>query len=378
MATATDTAKAQAAPSIPFSIAARQQDRFSFQPNVPASLGATTATPLTPIEVPATGFLRGILIEATATVSGGTPQTQADAPFNMLQTIGVRSPEGTPLIVPVTGYQLFLINKYGGQTWFGVNADPRVGYDFDYTVASSIHFFLWLPFEIDKATGLGSIPAQSASRNYQVDITLASIQTVFGATTPPTTVAPLITAYAFYWTQPAPANSLNQTQVQSPNKLISQWSLETPALTPGDKYVKSNVQGNILRTQIYVCRNSSGARIDTNGLTGFFQFIVNNEVQNYWSIREWTYLITKWFDLTNPRSGGKDVANAPDTGVYVNPFHAFEGAAAGDPNNSRGQMLTTNSAAQIMLYLNPVGSDGSTLEILTQKITAAPSTAYSK
>jgi hypothetical protein len=62
----------------------------------------------------------------------------------------------------------------------------------------------------------------------------------------------------------------------------------------------------------------------------------------------------------------------------VNAFHALEGGEAGDPANSRGQMLTTNSAAQIMLYLNPVGSAGSTLEILTQKITAAPSTAYSK
>jgi hypothetical protein len=374
----TATKAAAAAPAIPFSIAARQQDRFSFSPNVPASLAATAATPLTPIEVPATGFLRGILVEIAATISGGTPQVTADAPFNMISSIGVRSPEGTPLIVPVTGYQLFLINKYGGQTWMGANADPRVGYDFTYTVASAIHFFLWLPFEIDKSTGLGAIPAQSASRNYQVDITLNSIQGVFSATTPPTTVAPTVTAYAFYWTQPAPANSLGQTQVQSPNKLISQWSLETPALTPGDKYVKSNVQGNILRTQIYVMRNSSGARIDTNGLTGFFQFIVNNEVQNYWSVREWEYLMTKWYGFTAARSAGKDVANSLDTGVYVNAFHALEGGEAGDPANSRGQMLTTNSAAQIMLYLNPVGSAGSTLEILTQKITAAPSTAYSK
>lgn len=372
------TATAQAAPAIPFPIASRQQDRFSFSPPMPTSLGATTTTQLTTIQVPATAFLRGILIECSATISGGTPQVTADSPWNFISSIGIRSAEGTPLIVPLTGYQLFQINKYGGQTWVGENADPRVGYDFDYTVASSMHFFLWLPFEIDRSNGLGSLPALAANRNYQVDITLNSIQGQFGSTTPPTSVVPVVTAYAFYWSQPAAANSVGQTQVQSPNKAVSKWLLETPTLTPGDQYITSNAVGNIVRAQIFTMRNSSAARIDTNGWPNLFQYIVDNEVQHYFTRREFEYLMTKWYGLTSARATGKDVAGALDTGVYALPFFTLAGSLAGNPNDTRAQLLSTNSATQLQLLLQQVGSAGSKLEILTQTLSAAPSTAYGK
>ena len=376
MANATSPANA---PAIPFAIASRKQTRQAFTPAT-ATLGST-AVSLSPIEVPATGYLQAIRLEVSGTWSGGGAGTafNADAPFNAISSIGVRSADGTPIITPITGYQLYLINKYGGQVYTGSSADPKNAYGYSATggtATGSFKFFLSLPFEFDRATGLGAIPALASNRSYVIDVTLNTIANIFGATNTPTGATLNIIGYSEYWAQPAAANSVGQGQQTTPQGLgtLNRWQLETPVVTAGAKYVKSNNVGGTLRTHIVTLRTSAGARTDAD-FPALTQLYVDNEPQFYLTNTYWQDFMSRQFNLTG---GTKDAAGALDTGVYVLPYHALLGSFGGDPENSRGQLLNTNSATLLQFYGASFGASANTLEILTSTVSGSASNVYSK
>ena len=372
---------AASTPAIPFKIASRKQTRQAFTPPT-VTLSSSASSAVSPIEIPATGYLSAVRINVSYTYVASTAVTYtADAPFNIISTIGVRSADGTPLITPMTGYQLYLINKYGAQTFTGKLADPKQGYGYSAPVATGTNtgsFYLSLPFEFDHEFGLGSIPALASNRSYIIDLTLSSSATVF-ATGTITSVTASVTGFSEYWAQPAAANSLGQAQQTAPQALgtLARWQLETPVLTPGDKYIKSNNVGGTIRSHILVIRNSSGARIDTNGAPTIFQLYLDNEPQFYFTNSYWVDLMSRVYGLDGSVSA-KDVAGGLDTGVYVLPYHTMLGGLAGDTANSRGQLLNTNSASLLQFYGSSFGSAVSTLEVLTNTVSGAAAAIYSR
>lgn len=360
--------------ALPFPIAARMMSRFSFTTGAIA-LSAAAATQINPIQIPAVGYIRHITLEVILTGAGGTaPAFTADGPFNVLQSVEFRTAAGNDLIVPLTGYQIFLANKYGSQYAVAPFCDPRMGKQYSAT-SPSAHFYLVVPLEIDCETGLGSIPALASNRSYQLALILAGIGTVFTGA-PTATVQ--VNGTAWYWNEPPATSPGGTVQAIAPQGLgtISQWQLETPPLTPGDKYIKSNNVGNVLRTVIFTLRNVAGVRIDTNGWPPVCELYLDNEPMFYFTNNEWEDVMAKNYGLT---AVGKDVAQGLDTGVYVVPFHALPGGMAGDPANSRSQYLPTLDASQLQLRGTAFGSAASTLEILTNSV--IPTTArdiYSK
>lgn len=369
-AQATNPTQSQApAPRVPFSLASRQMSRFSF--SVPTTtLSATAPLPLPIIQIPAVGYLSHLNLEVTITGTGGTaPAYTADAPFNALQTVEFKTAAGNDIIVPVTGYQLYLADKYGcqfAQSPFADNRNTRQ-YSAVAGVGPTAHFFLQVPLEIDAGTGYGAIPALASNRSYQLQLTGAAIPT-FLTGAPAVTLT--ITGTAYYWSEPPAATSTGLMQATAPNGIgtISQWQLEQPPLTPGDKYIRSNNVGNTLRTLIFTLRNSSGVRIDANGWPAVSEIYLDNEPMFYLTQNEWEDNMVKWFGLN---AATKDVAGGLDTGVYVLPFHALAGGIAGDASNSRSQLLPTNDASQLQIRGTAWGSAVSTLEIITNSIIPA-------
>jgi hypothetical protein len=370
---------AAAAPAIPFKIAGRKQTRSAFTPATVTL--STTAVSFSPLEVPATGYLSAIRLEVTGTWSGGGAGTSfnADAPFNAISSIGVRDASGTPLITPMTGYQLYLINKYGGQVYTGVSADPKNAYGYAATggtATGTFKFFLSLPFEFDHETGLGAIPALASNRSYIVDITAAPIATIFGATNTPTGATLNIIGYSEYWTQPAAANSIGQAQQPQPQGLgtLGRWLFEGISVTAGTKSLKSNNVGGTLRNHILVLRTAAGARTDADW-PALFQLYVDNEPQNYLTSTYFADAMARQYNFT---ASTKDAAGGLDTGVYVLPYHAWLGSVSGDTNNSRGQLLNTNSATLLQFYGASFGASAATLEVITQTVSGAATNIYSR
>ena len=345
-------------PALPFPVASRMGSRFAFDTGV-VTLAAGAPTNIAPIPIPAVGFLKYIDLEVTLTLTG-TTALLADAPFNCIQSIGLRTAGGNDLITPVTGYTLYLMNKYGG---YRVFADARVGRQYSATTAGA-HFFLRIPLEIDPETALGVIPAMASNRSYMANIQFAAGTTIGTGTTGGTC---RILATSWYWHEPPAQGGGGVMQQTEPDALgsIVQWQLEQAVLSPGAKLVKLNNVGNVARTHIFVCRNSALARVD--GTTGFgteSQFYMDNDMVFSLMTTTWEQMMIEWFGLT---AASKDVANGLDSGVYVLPWHVMVGSQSGDPANSRSQLLPSLNASLLQLW-STWGSAVSTLETLTNSV----------
>lgn len=356
-----NTANASAA-SLPFEISSRVATRFSFTTGTVA-LATGTNTPINPIQIPAVGYLAGIMLQVSQITTGGTALT-ADAPFNGLASVELRTAAGNDLIVPVTGYQLYLINKYGAQFTAAPWSDDKMSINFSATNTAQ-SYFMFVPAEIDADNGLGTLPALASNRSYQLAIIAAGLTTVAtGATAGSITV----NGTAYYWTEPTASTPGGVPQATQPDGLgtMLQWQLEQPPVTPGDKYIKHQNTGNVLHTVIYTLRNSSGVRIDTNGWPAVCEFYFDNNPLFYLTQPEWVELMARrWYGFSG---GSKDAVQGLETGVYVLPFFAMGAGRASNGENTRAQLLPTLDSSLVQLRGTSWGSAAATLEIITGSI----------
>jgi len=371
-----------AAPALPFTLASRASSRQSFQlPNVALASAALTIPPNTPVQVPAVGYLKNLRLEVTLTPTGGAPTLSADAPWNIFQNISVKNSAGQPLIAPITGYELYLINKYGGHpagltSAVGTSGDPKNTRQYSAPAGvQPLHFFLDLPFEFDPSSGLGAIPALASNRSYQVELTLNALTTIY--TSAPTSAVVTIDVTADYWDVPVsqtPAGSVQETEPYGLGT-VSLWQKETPIVAPGQQLIRSNNVGNVIRNLILVTRTAAGARTDAD-FPGIMELYLDNNPNIRFKKTEWQDFMARAYGYT---ATALDAVNGLDTGVYVFPFHLLAGGLAGDPSNSRAQLLMTLDATLLQFKGDSFGASISTMTVLTEAVAADnPAFIYSK
>jgi hypothetical protein len=346
---------------LPFGIGARNSTRFSFQTTTTA-LGAG-AIPLSPIQIPAVGYLKKITLEVTIAGSGGTtPAFTADAPFNCLGLVELRNSSGNDLIVPMDGYRYYLLNKYGCQGIDAPYCDPKSDQQYS-AVSPSAHFFLDIPCEISPLDQFGAIPALASNRSYQLAINL-NPQSIVTTSNPTLNVT--IIGTAWFYTEPVAATMNGIAQQTAPpfNGSLNLWQFEPISVTPGDKYIRSNNVGNVLRTLIFTLRTAAGARTDADW-PAISELYLDNNPMFYFAQNLWASFMSRIYGYQ--RATTKDGINTLDTGVYVVPFFALtEGCALA--NSRRGQYLPTLDASQLQLRGTSWGAAASTLEIITNSV----------
>lgn len=372
----TDTAPAQVAPAIPFSVASRINQRFAFE--FTAALGAAVVTPAgIPFQLPAVGYVKSLRLEFTTTHSGGSPSFTADAPWNFISNVALKNSAGQQIIPASNGFSLYCMNKYGGvntgmASGVGQAADPRYGRQFSAVAATGTHFFLDIPFEFDASTGLGAIPALASNRSYLIELSFNTIAGVFGVTTPPTTVNITVNASIVYWDTPSAMTEGGVSQGTEPAGMnldadvttTAFWLSEFPPVAPGAQTPRSNNVGNTIRTLILILRTSAGARTAADW-PAIFTLLVNNYPQLRFKLTEWQDAMTRWYQYN---AAAFDAAGGLDTGVYVIPFHLLAGGTTSDPSNSRAQLLPTEDSTFIQFQMNDIGATGAQLQVLTQAI----------
>lgn len=290
-----------------------------------SGLTLTTATQdLGPIDVKAYDYMRAILVTLTTTANGGATGTaQADAPFNMFTNVAVKQPNGQTMYQVSSGYHAAMIQKYG--MYRGWN-DPRTDPNFVVT-GSSATFAFRIPFELDLRDALGALPNKDAAAPFQLELTLNTLTNVFGSgqgTSPTFTVEAWLEAYD------QPPTSLNGQPVQTtpPNmNTLQRWTEQNITMSTGQFDARVRKLGNYLRLLIPIMKNSSNARIVTNGWADPLQIVLDEDVKDNISQADFQRRIWEVWGYGAIQSGTSATGGTASTGAIAidTPFGADTG-----------------------------------------------------
>src|ERR1700748_2283642 len=113
---------------------------------------------------------------AAATVAYQT----IDAPFNVIDSIQLEDTNSKPILGPLNGYDLYLINKYGG---YAFGSDPTESDMYQVTTGTTApykgYFVLRLPVELVSRDALGALPNKSGTNKFRIRTRIAASATVF-------------------------------------------------------------------------------------------------------------------------------------------------------------------------------------------------------
>jgi hypothetical protein len=286
----------------------------------------TTTQDLGPIDIKAYDYMRALLVTLTSTANGGATGTaQADGPFNMFTNCSVKQPNGQTMYQTSSGYHAALIQKYGINRG---NNDPRGDPNFAVT-GSSATFAFRIPFEIDLRDALGALPNKDAAAPFALELTLNTLANAFGSgqgTSPTFTVEVWLEAYD----QPPTALNGQPVQTTPPNlNTLQRWTEQNITMSTGQYDARVRKLGNYLRLLIPIMKNSSNARIVTNGWSDPAQIVLDEDVKDNISQADWARRIWEvyGYGAVDPGTAATlgtastgvcfiDSAGGQDTGVY--------------------------------------------------------------
>lgn len=329
----------------------------------PSNVGdiTTTAIQTQLFDVPAGGFLR--YIELDVTMAGGaaglaTVAEDEDAPFTILDSIVLTDVNGNPLVGPVSGYDLYLIQKWGGYD-FSCDAKQAPGYtapDSD----GDFRFQLRLPVEISARDGYGSLANMDASQTFKLQWSYSADSVVY-STSPDTLGDVTVNIAVDIWDRPPPVDARGAQNAQFPpaHGTTQYWKKATYDLQSGDVTQRLARIGNNIRNLVMIWRDTSGDRAPTTFPDPIrfqiddhaFDLITRTRLRNrMW--RQYGY------------SGTADTAGAEDSGVFV---WNFDHDLDGKPGfSNRLGLLHTHQGTKLEL----IGSTGEAgvLTVLTNDI----------
>lgn len=300
-----------------------------------ANLTLTTATQdLGPIDIKAYDYMRSLLVTFTTTANGGATGTaQADAPFNAFTNIAVKQPNGQTMYQTSSGYHAAMIQKYGGYREY---SDPREDNSFAVT-GSSATFAFRIPFELDLRDALGALPNKDAAAPFTLELTLNTLTNVFGSgqgTSPTFTVEAWLEAYD----QPPTVLNGQPVQTTPPNmNTLQRWTEQNITMSTGQFDARVRKLGNYLRLLIPIMKNSSNARIVTNGWADPVQIVLDEDVKDNisqadYSRRIWEIWGYGGIQTGTAATGGTasiaavaiDTPGGQDTGVWPYEYYRDE------------------------------------------------------
>lgn len=375
--------------SVPFPIASLKRARQAFDTGN-LSLGQQVSA----IEIPAAGgFLRYIEMNVTGTTSGNSATVvfAADAPANALSFIEFLPPSGDPPIVPHTGYQLLLWNKYGAFSQASPASDPRKDQAFTATAGAggtggSWNVTLRLPFEIDPQSGFCSITNSAANKSYLLNLIVNTSAAIY-STAPTAAPTVRVTGIMYYWDEPAAQTRQGSQQTPGPIGLgsFSQLRIDQPPITAGDKYIKINNAGPVLRMVGWTLRASNGTRasVTASDIPATWDYVFNT--RDRWLISDVQLLsdMSEFFGYGQAYAGTYVVPTFPtadgpgglDTSVRFLPYFMESGVYGSISTGPRSQYQVTADATLTQIRGISFGATVATMEILSNLIRPASAAA---
>lgn len=343
------------------------------------------------INLQTNSFLAGLIIDVSAFTSGNSAAVAfaADGPFSAISQITLVDPANTPIITPITGYQLYLLNKYLGDT--DCNYDAKLDPNYAAVTGTSgsggtFGFRLAVPIENRHRDAFCALSNAAANQRYLLTINAGDLSTTgqshvytTAPTTPPSAISVSVTQR--YWTSPPAtittaqgAAAVSQTPAGLGSMGFVRFEEHNEVAGGGAPQVQFNNVGEYISAMIFVLRNSSGVR-DQTDWPATFNFWVNDFQMHSLGVSFWQREMARFHRLTaGGVNGGSTTASTPDPagaldlGVYsLSPFLAglFDRSDNFGPAN---QMLATAATTKLQIRGTTFGSGANTLEVITRTI----------
>jgi hypothetical protein len=171
------------------------------------------------IQLQTNAFLEAVIMDFSLVTAANAAAVTfaADSPWQVIQQIKLDDPAGQSIITPVSGYNLYLLNKYLPDVECAL--DPKRDPNYSAVTGAvatggSFSFRLVLPIEHRRRDALGALNNSAANQRYLITINIIpAFATLYG--TPPTTPAPslFLQVYQEYWT--SPPSTIQTAQGQS-------------------------------------------------------------------------------------------------------------------------------------------------------------------
>jgi hypothetical protein len=310
---------------------------------------------LGPEDVIAFGYLRSLLIYVTATGGTGTAAVyKEDAPWNVIQELQLNDVNGAQIVGPISGYDLYLINVFGGYSGYS-NPAQSDAYTAPAT-SGNFAFVLRVPVELSSRDGLGAIANMNSSSTYKLRIVQAPTTDVYS--TNPTGLPTIrVRAWAECWAAPSGSAPNGAPQAVQPPALGTTqfWTVQNYLMASGANTVQLKRVGNLVRGLLMVFRNTSDGLRSTTNFPDPFQIWLDGKL-----ITNEARAVRRHYMSERLNAGGLTL---PTGVIYLDFIHDFDGLYGGE---MRDQWLPTASSTRLELQ-GSAGAAG-TLRVLTNDV----------
>lgn len=332
-----------APPPRPFRIGVKSHEEINYDTTI-TQTASTIDLPV--LEIPPAGFLRGIyvLVECFSTNSAATSAyLDNNAPFSIIDTITLEDTNSKPIVGPFNGYDLYVVNKYGG---YAFSSDPKQSPAYTSTVGSgdnTINFVLRIPVELVARDALGALPNKSGTNKFKVRIRIAPSGALW-TTAPTEALSVRIRMVQEDWWEPDTTDLKGRPLAQNPPAVqtTQYWTKGVYSIGSGDQRIQvQQGLGYLIRNLIFInYPNSSVARTSTTD--GNFpdpatlQFEANILFDR---------LRLLWQDQVGKKYGytaAVNTAGGRDFSVYPLPFNDDFGTQVGSETR-RGYLATSDA-----------------------------------
>lgn len=327
------------------------------------------------VQLQTNAFLENVIFDVILTTSGNaaTVAFAADSPWQIIQQIKLDDPAGQSIIAPITGYQLYLLNKYLPDV--ECNFDPKS--DPGYLAVTgavgnggSINFRLVLPIEHRRRDALGALNNSAANQRYLITLNIIpSFATLY--TTPPTTEATTVALqfYQQYWTSPPAvittaqgSTNVDQTPAGLGTVGFVRFERHNEVSGGGSPQIQLNNVGDYLSQIIFVLRTSANVR-DAADWPSEFDWWVNDFQVHALETAQWIRGMSRFYTYPN----AVETAKGLDNGVFVlyQLFQLFDEAIN---FGMAGQYLPTDATTKLQIRGSTWGASAGYLEVVTRII----------
>jgi hypothetical protein len=348
------------------------------------------------IQLQTNAFLENVILDFSMITAGNSAAVTyaADGPWNVINQIRLDDPAGQSLIAPITGYQLYVLNKYLPDV--ECNFDPKRDPNYFATTSTggtggSFGFRLVLPIEHRRRDAFGALNNSAANQRYLITINVvASFATVYG--TAPTTLATNLTCqvYQQYWTSPpasiTTAQGASQTQA-TPSGLgttgFVRFERHNEVNGGGTPQIQLNNVGDYISSLIFILRDTAGARDITTGAQS--ATTANMPPEFDWWINDFQVHALSCYGPAGAVANGQGGTWIRDLARFYRLFAAIESAGgldngvwplyqlsslfdASENFSPANQYLPTDATTKLQIRGSTFGSGAANLEVLTRII----------